>query len=140
MVRYYGYYSNAARGKRRKLGLIDAEMPEIAGQEPDSAYRKKCRANWARLIQKIYEIDPLTCPKCGGIMRILAFIEEAAVIRKILDHLGLWDVPKRQPKRGREPPVVGELALSGAEREPLLMYADSQVIEYQEAYYIPEYL
>ena len=25
MVRYYGYYSNAARGKRRKLGLIDAD-------------------------------------------------------------------------------------------------------------------
>ena len=89
------YLRHTPRGKRRKLGLIDAEIPEIAGQEPDSAYRKKCRANWARLIQKIYEIDPLTCPKCGGIMRILAFIEESPVIRKILDHLGLWDVPKR---------------------------------------------
>ena len=133
MVRYYGYYSNAAKGKRRKLGLIDTEIPEIAGQEADSAYRKKCRANWARLIQKIYEIDPLTCPNCGGTMRVLAFIEEAAVIRKILDHLGLWDVPKRQPKRGREPPVV-------AVEDALLVYADSQVIEYQEAYYIPEYL
>jgi hypothetical protein len=133
MVRYYGYYSNAARGKRRKLGLIDAETPEIAGQEADSAYRKKCRANWARLIQKIYEIDPLTCPNCGGTMRILAFIEEATVIRKILDHLGLWDVPKRQPKRGREPPVI-------AVEDALLVYADSQVIEYDEAYYIPEYL
>ena len=66
-------------------------------------------------------------------MRVLAFIEEAAVIRKIIDHLGLWDVPKRPPKRGREPPVT-------AEAEPLLVYADSQVMEYQEAYYIPEYL
>ena len=68
-------------------------------------------------------------------MRVLAFIEEAPVIRRILDHLGLWDVTKRQPKRERErePPVT-------AEAEPLLVYADSQVIEYQEAYYIPEYL
>jgi hypothetical protein len=65
--------------------------------------------------------------------RILSFIEEAAVIRKILDHLGLWDIPKRQPKWGREPPVT-------VEPEPLLVYADSQVIEYKEAYYIPEYL
>ncbi len=133
MVRYYGYYSNAARGKRRKLELIDAEVPEIAGQEADSPYRKKCRANWARLIQKIYEIDPLIFPNCGGTMRLLAFIEEGAVIRKILDHLGLWVVAKRQPKRGREPPVV-------AVEDALLVYADSQVIEYQEAYYIPEYL
>jgi len=111
----------------------NTETPEIIEQEADTPYRKKCRANWARFIQKIYEIDPLTCPKCGGIMRILAFIEEAAVIRKILDHLGLWDVPKRQPKRGREPPVVGT-------EEPLLVYADSQVVEYEEVYYIPEYL
>ena len=74
-------------------------------------------------------------------MRVLAFIEEAAVIRKILDHLGLWDVAKRQPKRGREPPVIAEPALSVVEGEDaLLVYADSQVIEYQEAYYIPEYL
>ena len=129
-----GYYSNAARGKRRKLGLVDAEIPEIAGQEADSAYRKKCRANWARLIQKIYEIDPLACPKCGGIMRILAFIEEAAVICKILDHLGLWDVPKRQPKRGREPPMVAVPALSVVEGEDaILVYADSQVTEYEAA-------
>jgi hypothetical protein len=113
--------------------MEDAETSAIVEQEADTPYRKKCRANWARLIQKIYEIDPLTCPNCGGTMRILAFIEEAAVIRKILDHLGLWDVPKRQPKRGREPPVI-------AVEEPLLVYADSQVIEYEEAYYIPEYL
>jgi hypothetical protein len=25
---------------------------------------KEYRKSWARLIQKIYEIDPLTCPKC----------------------------------------------------------------------------
>jgi hypothetical protein len=80
---------------------------------------------------KIYEIDPLTCPNCGGTMRVLAFIEEAAAIRKILDHLGLWDIPKRQPKRGREPPVI-------AVEDALVVYADSQVIEYEAAYYIPD--
>ncbi len=31
MVRYYGYYSNAARGKRRKQGLLNAEIPEKGG-------------------------------------------------------------------------------------------------------------
>ena len=48
-------------------------------------------------------------------MRILAFIEEASVVRKILDHFGLWDFQKRQPKWGREPPVIAEPALSGVE-------------------------
>ncbi|MFC1876009.1 hypothetical protein ACFL2E_01845 [Thermodesulfobacteriota bacterium] len=27
---------------------------------------KEFRRNWARLIQKIYQVDPLLCPKCRG--------------------------------------------------------------------------
>ena len=46
--------------------------------EPDGS-SKEYRRNWARLIQKIYEVDPLTCPKCQGWMKILAFIEAAEV-------------------------------------------------------------
>jgi len=33
------------------------------------------RKAWARLIQKIYEVDPLTCPKCKGAMKIISFID-----------------------------------------------------------------
>jgi hypothetical protein len=32
----------------------------------------------------------LLCPEYGGRMRIIAFIEQAGVIEKILTHLGLW--------------------------------------------------
>jgi hypothetical protein len=41
------------------------------------------------LIKKIYEVDPLICPECSGPMRIIAFIEEEEVIRKILERLKL---------------------------------------------------
>jgi len=60
---------------------------------------KKNRKNWARLIQKIYEVDPLPCPKCQGRMRILEFIEDDQVIKKILKHLGLWEVKAMPPPR-----------------------------------------
>jgi len=46
-------------------------------------------------IQKIYEVDPLTCPQCRGIMRIISFIEDREVIKTILKHLGLWLVKSR---------------------------------------------
>jgi len=49
------------------------------------------RRNWARLIQKIYEIDPLICPKCEGEMRVISMIEDQAVIKKILQHLRIWE-------------------------------------------------
>ena len=52
--------------------------------------RLAANAAWARLIRKVYEVDPLECPKCKGPMRVIALIEDAGVIRRILEHLGLW--------------------------------------------------
>lgn len=54
---------------------------------PAEVSRKAFSKNWARLIQKIYEVDPLVCPKCKEAMRIISFIEDAPVIKKILVHL-----------------------------------------------------
>jgi len=45
---------------------------------------KEYRKNWARLISKIYEVDPLTGPKCHGPIRVISFIEDQDVIKKIL--------------------------------------------------------
>jgi hypothetical protein len=42
-------------------------------------------------IQDIYEIDPLLCPKCQGPMKVIALIEDQAIIKKILIHLGSWE-------------------------------------------------
>jgi len=39
----------------------------------------------------IYEVDPLTCPKCQGLMRVISFIENPEVVKKTLKHLGLWE-------------------------------------------------
>jgi hypothetical protein len=33
-------------------------------------------STWARLIAQVYEVDPLTCSKCGSPIRILAVITE----------------------------------------------------------------
>jgi len=102
MVRYYGYYSNVARGKRKAKGADDI-IPGILEPEGNS---KAFRKNWARLIQKIYEVDPLICPKCKGIMRIISFIEDSQVIRDILTHLGLWLVRSRPPPKIHDPPYI----------------------------------
>lgn len=92
-VRYYGYYSNKSRGLRKKAHADD-RLPTIAPGEMSS---KSFRRNWARLIQKIYEVDPLVCPKCQGVMKIIAFIEQKPVIEKILRHLEMWDTHNHDP-------------------------------------------
>ena len=86
-------YSSKLRGIREKEGTDD-QMPALIDSDVS---KKEFRKNWARLIQKIYNVDPLLCPKCNGQMRIVAFIEDPAVIKKILTHLDLWDAPCHGP-------------------------------------------
>jgi hypothetical protein len=62
------------------------------------------RKAWARLIQKIYEVDPLTCPKCKGAMKIISFIDQSAIIKAILQHVGLWERESRPPPKTKAPP------------------------------------
>ncbi len=46
---------------------------------------------------KVYEVDPLTCPKCGGRMKVVAFITEPAVVDRIIDHLKLTFAAEKPP-------------------------------------------
>ncbi len=121
MVRYYGYYSNVSRGKRKKQDQDDL-IPSILEPEQSS---KAHRKNWARLIQKIYEVDPLTCPKCSGKMKIISFIENEEVIKKILKHLGLWEVKARPPPRANVSPSYVHID-----------YSDSQVPTSEDYLYV----
>jgi len=83
------------RRKKRQAGCT-ALLAEQA-QEDDGVFRKQHRRNWARLIKKIYETDPLICPRCQGSMTIISFLEDPAVVKRILVHLKLWEVPERSP-------------------------------------------
>ena len=92
MVRYLGFYSNVCRGKRKKQGSAESEYVI-----EDDSYNKGCSKSWARLIKKIYEVDPLVCPKCGGKMRIIALLEDYNIIKKILDWLGIDEFRRDRP-------------------------------------------
>lgn len=73
MVRHYGYYSNVARGKRKKEKPQENEVnwkPEVIEVAPPPV-SKELKKRWSYLIRKVYETDPLTCPKYEGEMRII---------------------------------------------------------------------
>ncbi|MCD4721730.1 MAG: hypothetical protein K8S13_17990, partial [Desulfobacula sp.] len=72
----------------------DDTIPTIMPNEMSSS---EARQNWARLIQKIYEVDPLVCPKCQGQMKIISIIDDFGIIDKILKHLNLWDIRNHDP-------------------------------------------
>ena len=132
MVRYYGFYSNVARSKRKKRDS-DELIPSILEREESSNDYKR---NWVRLIQQIYEIDPLTCPKCSGKMKGISVIEDSEIVKKILKHLGLWDQKARPPPKANSPPMTPEYHIDYTDSQlPVsdnyLLYVDPQ---YPETY------
>jgi len=103
LIRYYGWYSNKSRGMRKKVEVAASEEP-LAEETTTS----RSSQTWAMLIKRVYEVDPLSCPQCGGQMKVVAFIEppQGDVIEEILTHCGLWQSPAP-----RGPPDVDGLVL-----------------------------
>ncbi len=52
------------------------------------------RLAWADLLRRVFAVDVLECPRCGGRMRLLAAIQPPDVTQAILDCL---DLPSRAP-------------------------------------------
>jgi len=68
------------------------------------------RRRWAELLQRIFEVDPLRCPRCGGQMKILAFVLDHDVVHAILKHMR---------RAGRDPSALPEHDQGGvASRAP----------------------
>ena len=63
-----------------------AETPPLIVPAPRLAPTEATH-RWAALLQQIFEVDPLACPACHGVMRIVAFITQSSVIDQILAHL-----------------------------------------------------
>jgi len=49
------------------------------------------------MIRKVYEVDPMTCPKCGGTMKVISFLTEYAVVDRIIGYLQLTFVADKPP-------------------------------------------
>jgi hypothetical protein len=90
LTRHLGYYSTRKRGDRKNQQKSDEQKATtdiLPLPEPDE-HRTISKA-WATLIKQVYEFDPLVCPKCGEIMKIIAFVTDYQEISKIIKSLGL---------------------------------------------------
>jgi len=96
LQRYYGWYANRTRGFRRKAGFH--EQPAVVAADVVPPAQADVRRRWAELLRRIFEVDPLRCPRCGHAMRVVAFITEPPVIDRILTHLRRDGPPARHPR------------------------------------------
>ncbi len=76
----------------------------MANDPPPDLACSPARYLWAMLPARIYEAFPLTCPRRGAAMRIIAFITEAVDVGAILEPIGEPATPPRIAQ-ARGPPA-----------------------------------
>jgi hypothetical protein len=106
--RFYGIFAPAASLRPRVIPEAEGSSPprhpgcqsgvEVPATDPGKTKKKRGRQSrnyrWATLMERVFELDVLACPRCAGRMRILAAIDSPDAIDKILTCLGL---PTRAP-------------------------------------------
>ena len=69
------------------------DSPQLPGPSaPETRPPPACgagRLSWAALMKRVFEIDVLLCPRCGGRRRIVAGYPGGQRRRDLLDRLGL---------------------------------------------------
>ena len=81
-------------------------MPSAA-RRAGSVTPSRASQTWAMLIKRVYEIDPLACPKCGGQMKVVAFIEPPQGRRDREDSCGTAGCGDPSAPRRRRPGTAG---------------------------------
>ena len=91
-TRYFGYYAARTRGARKgrakKLASPDSTAVVMA-TTTDEPVSPVTSSSWARLIKRVYEVDPLICTACGGTMRIVKFYSDPKEVAPLLKKQGL---------------------------------------------------
>ena len=103
-TRYYGSYAARTRGKKRQVEEAARIRAATANQKQGSGIpippfrrqqKSKPSRTWAACMKRIFEVDPLVCPKCGSQMKIKAFITDSKEITRLCNNLGItpWHAP-----------------------------------------------
>ena len=94
--------NSAHRARVTKARRGKGATGQAAAQTDHSTPAKRRAAmSWAQRLKRVFNIDLETCAVCGGAMRIIACIEDAALIEKILAHL---DAKAAAAQAARPPP------------------------------------
>jgi len=99
LIRFHGVLAPHARVR---AAIVPIPVPTTTAHATNCEHAPgaSARMSWARLLKRVFDIDIERCPRCGGNLKIIAAIEEPAVIERILTHLGLCaQPPPRTPAR-----------------------------------------
>ena len=85
----------------------------MESNEPSAVGRQRAMS-WAQRLRRVFAIDIETCRQCGGHLRVIASIEQPAVIERIVKHLRHTAEPVDPAHPSRAPPPERSLGLTAS--------------------------
>ena len=85
LTRYHGVFAPASPDRAKIVPGTRTAASEARGEV--SVSDRQRAMSWAQRLKRVFAIDIETCRQCGGTLRVIASIEEPAVIERILEHL-----------------------------------------------------
>jgi hypothetical protein len=83
LTRYRGVFTPHSRLRARvtpaKRGVGAIKSPAATGEAQPFATPRHVAMNWARRLKRVFGVEIEDCARCGGKLKIIASIEEAAV-------------------------------------------------------------
>ncbi len=108
---YHGVFAPASPDRARVVPATRAGAASQAKAYGEASAPDRQRAlTWAQRLKRVFAIDIEVCRSCGGKLRVIASIEGAAVIERILEHLGR-DAEAVDPAHPSRAPPQGELSI-----------------------------
>jgi hypothetical protein len=112
LIIYHGAFAGHARNRPTPASRLAPEKSvDSAEAASDGGDSRRKYWRWADLMRRVFDIDVLACPRCGGRLRLVATIENPAAIRRILSHLGL-PTTLPEPTPARSPPEADSFPYS----------------------------
>ena len=109
LVRYHGVLAPNARARAE---IVPSARPHgddggASRQPPATPAPPKARTGryllWHELLRRVFEIDVLACPKCGGRLRLLCTVHDGFSARRYLQGVSA----QSPPAEARPPPTAG---------------------------------
>jgi len=86
LVLYHGLLAPHARW-RSHVVRYGRPGPDVHARERDASPRAAGTAGawtWAALMRRVFDLDVLACPRCGGRLRVLATVQDPRAVQAIL--------------------------------------------------------
>ena len=122
LILYHGVLGPRAAWRALVVQFGTTDGPSAAADSvpadkahPETADRRPVRNSlWAELMRRSMGLDVLACHRCGGRLRLIAVIDDPAVVERVLRHLGLpTEIPEARPARAPPVPLLADAPSTG---------------------------